>query len=42
MEEGGKNGTSVEEKSNGDRSNNNSEVEAKNVHKHTRLSLRSL
>ena len=53
MEEGGKNGTLVDEKTSiGDRSNNNSEEvknslknseEVKNnVHKHTRLSLRSL
>ena len=46
MEEGGKNGSVVQDEKAekaGDRSNNNSEEkEVKNVHKHTRLSLRSL
>ena len=46
MEEGGKNGAVVQDEKAekaGDRSNNNSEEkEVKNVHKHTRLSLRSL
>ena len=44
MEEGGKNGSLVQEEKAEmrDRSNNNSEPEVKNVHKHTRLSLRSL
>ena len=41
MEEGTKNGSLVDKKVEKDRSNNNSE-EVKNVHKHTRLSLRSL